>query len=235
MNKKPTSEILRIFPLTIYRAQIGLSEDERNELIKEVYDQKKKSKNLSYKDKTSAWTGDTQGFEFLYLNKRFAKLFGLISLSIRKYTEQIGINNDKIDFYYQRAWATISKNRENIKLHKHNQSHISFAYYLKKNKDDGNLNFHNGSMQNEIAPAIFLNQNDKQQDIYKNKYDNARIVTAFSEADELIIFPSKTAHSTTPNKSTDERISISADVSIIAKNSENIEHLLTPVDKWQKF
>ena len=45
--------------------------------------------NLSYKDKTSAWTGDTQGFEFLYLNKRFAKLFGLISLNIRKYTEQI--------------------------------------------------------------------------------------------------------------------------------------------------
>ena len=33
----------------------------------------------------------------------------------------------------------------------------------------------------------------------------------------------------------DERISISADVSIVAKNSENIEHLLTPVNKWMKF
>ena len=32
-----------------------------------------------------------------------------------------------------------------------------------------------------------------------------------------------------------ERISISADVSIVAKNSENIEHLLTPVNKWMKF
>ena len=32
-----------------------------------------------------------------------------------------------------------------------------------------------------------------------------------------------------------ERISISADISIFAKNSENIEHLLTPVNKWMKF
>ena len=31
------------------------------------------------------------------------------------------------------------------------------------------------------------------------------------------------------------RISISADISIISKESENIENLITPVDKWKKF
>ena len=56
-----------------------------------------------------------------------------------------------------------------------------------------------------------------------------------NEVDELYIFPSKTAHSTTSNKTNDERMSISADISIIAKNSENIEHLLTPINRWQKF
>ena len=149
--------------------------------------------------------------------------------------KRLGINNEKIDFYYQRAWATISKNNENIKPHKHNQSHISFAYYLKKNKSDGNINFHNDSLQHEIAPAIFKGENEKQQSIFKNNLDNARIITVSPEVDELYVFPSKTAHSTSSNKTNDERMSISADISIVAKSSENIEHLLTPINKWKKF
>ena len=42
-------------------------------------------------------------------------------------------------------------------------------------------------------------------------------------------------HSTAENKTTFERISISADVSIITKRSENLEHLLTPIENWMKF
>ena len=37
------------------------------------------------------------------------------------------------------------------------------------------------------------------------------------------------------NKTNVERISISADISIITKESENIENLITPIDKWLKF
>ena len=55
------------------------------------------------------------------------------------------------------------------------------------------------------------------------------------KTDQIIIFPSKTLHSTVPSSTDDERISISADISIFAKNSENIEQLTTPVNKWLKF
>ena len=51
----------------------------------------------------------------------------------------------------------------------------------------------------------------------------------------LSIFPSKTTHSTSENKTAFERISISADVSIVTKHSKNLEHLLTPIDNWIKF
>ena len=132
MYENKSENIIQLFSLSIYKAKIGLTENERKILIEEVQNQKLKSKNPSYKIKTGTWTGDTQGFEFLYLNKKFEKLFNLISLNIKKYTECLGINNDKIDFYYQRAWATIAKGNENISPHQHKQSHISFAYYLKK-------------------------------------------------------------------------------------------------------
>ena len=237
MNEKKSENILRIFPLSIYKIKIGLTESERDILIKEVYEQEKKSKNPSYSTKVSAWTGDTQGFEFLYSNKKFEKLFNLISLNIKKYTEYLGINNEKIDFYYQRAWATISRKGEKIAPHKHDQSHISFAYYLKKNKNDGSLNFHNEAAQNEIVPKIFQAPPVKSQtdNFFKPNYDNAKFVNISTEVDELYIFPSKTMHSTAENKTTFERISISADVSIITRRSENLEHLLTPIENWMKF
>ena len=74
MNKQ-TEEILRIFPLTIYKTKIGLTDQERDLLIKEVYIQESKSKNLQYKNLNTAWTGDTQGHEFIFSNKKFEKLF----------------------------------------------------------------------------------------------------------------------------------------------------------------
>ena len=236
MFENKFENIIQLFPLSIYKAKIGLSENEREVLIEEVKDQKIKSKNPSYKDKTGTWTGDTQGFEFLYLNKKFEKLFNLISLNVKKYTETLGINNDKINFYYQRAWATIAMGSENISPHQHKQSHISFAYYLKKNISDGNLNFHNEALHNEIAPGLFNPiMKSPSKDFFKTNYLNARIVNIHPKVDEIYIFPSKSIHSTSPNKTNEERISISADISIITKESENIENLITPIDKWMKF
>ena len=139
----------------------------------------------------------------------------------------------QIDFYYQRAWATISRNNEGIARHKHHQSHISFAYYLKKSKNDGTLNLHNAAMQNEIATGAF---NPKVSGkFFKMNLFNATILKISPEVDELYIFPSKTMHSTSRNKTTGARISISADVSVVAKNSENMEFVLTPINKWKKF
>ena len=231
-NTKP--EIIRLFPLTVYKTKLGLTEDERKELIKEVYEQEKNSKNLEYKNKTSAWTGDTQGYEFLYTDKKFEKLFKLISMNVKKYTDLLGVNNEEVDFYYQRAWATITRGNENIKPHIHKQSHISFAYYLKKEKDDGNLNFHNNASQNELAPSLFVSRK-KHKGMGKITQDNAPMATTHPLTDEIIIFPSKTPHSTSENKANSERMSISADISLVAKNSANVEHLLTPVEKWVKF
>jgi len=235
MKQESSENIMKIFPLVIYKAKIGLTENERNILIKEVYAQESKSKNIAYKKKVSAWTGDTQGFEFLYSNKKFEKLFNLISINTKKYTETIGLNSDKVNFYFQRAWATISRNNENISPHEHQQSHISFAYYLKKNKGDGSLVFHNKAAHNEITPGLFKSYYHSTKDLFKVNYDNANSISFHPEVDEIYIFPSKSLHSTSQNKTSGERISISADISIIAKNSKNLEYLQTPIEKWTKF
>jgi len=51
----------------------------------------------------------------------------------------------------------------------------------------------------------------------------------------LLIFPSKTIHGTEQGKSNSERISISADIVFLAKDSSTLEHLVPPIENWKKF
>ena len=229
--------IAHLFPLTIYKSKILISDDEKETLVKEVYEMEKKSANPEYKANNRAWTGDTQGHEYLYKNPKFFNLFKQIETHVKKYLGYLSLDANRLDLYFQRAWATISRNFENINFHNHAQSHISFAYYLKKNKNDGSLNFHNEVAQNEIVSKIFQTTpvSSQSDNFFKVNYDNAKFVNIYPEVDELYIFPSKTTHSTSENKTTFERISISADVSIVTKHSKNLEHLLTPIDNWMKF
>ena len=53
--------------------------------------------------------------------------------------------------------------------------------------------------------------------------------------DDIVIFPSKTSHQTQPNVENNDRVSISADIFITSKNSENLEHLVTPFKNWKSI
>ena len=126
-----TSKIFNFFPLTILKSKIDLPKDKKDLMIKKIFEMEENSKNKFYKNEKSSWTGDTQGFEFLHNDKNFDIFFLEVKKKILEYLGVIGINHNLIDIYIQRSWATISREKENIALHKHLQSHISFAYYLR--------------------------------------------------------------------------------------------------------
>ena len=230
-------EFLNLFPLTIYKSKLGLDETVRKNLIEEVYNQEKESKNNEKKmySERSSWTGDVYGHEYLYKEKKFEALYDLIEKHIIKYITKIGYNDEKIDLYFQRSWATISRKNEYISYHNHSQSHLSFAYYLKKDKDQGAINFHDNYKQNEMVPGTFDSISTRAANFVKLNGMNAAQIKIEPNEDDIIIFPSKTFHSTSPSESNNERISISADVSLISKTSNKIEKFITPISEWQKF
>ena len=159
--------LINLFPLTIIKDKIAITEKERNLMIEEVRKMKINSKNLSYQSKTNAWTGDTQGYEFIHKNEKFKKLFDEIMKRIWGYLSYIEIDNKLVDLYIQRSWATISERNERIKKHRHFQSHISFAYYLKKNAQDSNFVVFDESYKNEVMPGIFRSETALQKGIVK--------------------------------------------------------------------
>ena len=229
-------DLINLFPLTIVKDKILIRNEEKINMIDEIRNMKKNSKNVKYQTKTNAWTGDTQGYEFIHKNENFKTLFDEILKRIWMYLNCIEIDKQLIDLYIQRSWATISEGNERIKKHRHFQSHFSFAYYLKKNKEDSNLMVFDESYKNEVMPGIFRSDTALKKGIVRkmNQFNVTQAILNIEEND-IVIFPSKTIHSTQPSLNNNERISISADIVCVAKDSKLLEMGMPPLNEWTKI
>ncbi len=229
-------KILNLFPLSLFQEKIVIDQEKKQEMINEIQSNVLESQNKELKVAEDSWTGDTQGFEYLYKNKKFELLFQQIKKNLINYIKHLGVNEDKVDLYMTRSWATVSKGKERISQHKHKQSHISFAYYLKKEKDDANIVFFEEHFQNEFIPGLFTSPSLRNEKVIREiNLFNAPKVDIKVEEDDIVIFPSKALHGTQHNKSNKERISISGDIVCIAKDSKLIENMMPPLNNWDKM
>jgi len=229
-------KIHNLFPLSIFQDQIQMSIDEKNNLINEIRKMKDTSQNLGSIGKSESWTGDTQGFEYLHKNKVFDKLFDEIKKKIILYLNFLKVDQEQIDIFMQRSWATISNNKEVIRKHQHLQSHISFAYYLKKNSQDANFVLFDDYKRNEFIPGLFTSKSlDIKKIVKEITFSSAPRILMEVKEDDIVIFPSKTTHGTDQILNNNERISISGDVTFLAKNSNLLEHLTPSFDNWKKL
>ena len=229
-------KIHNLFPLSIFQDQIQMSIDEKNNLINEIRKMKDTSQNLGSIGKSESWTGDTQGFEYLHKNKVFDKLFDEIKKKIILYLNFLKVDQEQIDIFMQRSWATISNNKEVIRKHQHLQSHISFAYYLKKNSQDANFVLFDEYKRNEFIPGLFTSKSlDIKKIVKEITFSSAPRILMEVKEDDIVIFPSKTPHGTDQTLNNNERISISGDVIFLAKHSNLLEHLTPSFDNWKKL
>ena len=229
-------KVHNFFPLSILQDHIKLADDEKLSLINDIRIMKNNSNNSSYQKSDASWTGDTQGYEYIFNNAKFDNLFLNIKKKIEIYLDFLKVDKDQIETYIQRSWATISVGSEVISTHQHLQSHLSFAYYLKKNKEDSNLIIHDDNKKNEFIPGLFGSKTLVQKKLLKEvSFATATRIALDVKEDDIVIFPSKTLHSTDQIKTNSERISISGDVVFLAKNTNNIEHLMPNFKNWKKL
>jgi len=229
-------KVHNFFPLSILQDQIKLTDEEKINLINDIRIMKNNSQNYDYKLNKASWTGDTQGYEYIYNNPKFSNLFEEIKKKIQIYLDVLKIDKDQIETYIQRSWATISIGSEVISKHQHLQSHLSFSYYLKKNKEDANFIIYDDEKKNEFIPGLFGSRTLVQKKIIKEvTLTTATRVSLDIREDDIVIFPSKTPHSTDQIKTNAERISISGDIVFLAKNTNSIEHLTPNFKNWKKL
>jgi uncharacterized protein (TIGR02466 family) len=187
------SKITNMFPLSIYKDKAEIEVDYKRKLIDKIFEMGKydirKSPNI-------AWTGDVHSFEFLHSDPSFQELFHSFAGPLLGYIEHIGIDPQKIDLYYTRSWATISKENQNIPAHSHMQSHISIAYYLLKPRNSGGIIFSHINPPNELSPNLFNSQMFENKVLKEDNAFNAKAAYLDPDEGEMLIFPSKTRHQT---------------------------------------
>lgn len=234
-----SEKFTNLFPLSIYRDRLGMDAESRRLLAAHILDDEAPKPALA--EQEAAWLGDAAGHEFLFDDVRYAELFHRIAASVKQYARGLGIATEQVNFYFQRSWATVSRQGQRIFEHAHLQSHISFAYYLQKPTDGGGIYFSVDRHPNELADGLFTIQKSADGILagaedglaIDDRTMNRRYIEPWE--DEIIVFPSKTLHSTAPNMTTTPRISISADIVLTLKNSAGHETLMPPVDRWQQF
>ena len=229
-------KVHNFFPLSILQDQIKLTDEEKIKLINDIRAMKSNSQNSDYQKNDASWTGDTQGYEYIFNIPKFENLFLEVKKKIEIYLDFLKIDKDQIEIYIQRSWATISDSSEVISKHQHLQSHLSFAYYLKKNVEDSNFIIYDDDKKNEFIPGLFGSKTLIQKKLIKEiSFTTATRIALDVKEDDIVIFPSKTPHSTDQIKTNSERISISGDVIFVAKDTTNIEHLMPNFKNWKKL
>jgi uncharacterized protein (TIGR02466 family) len=227
-----TYKLMNLFPLTIFKDQIIVSEDKKKELTNHVITSSKQ--NLFLKSDTKSWTGDINHEQFLLSDPKFKVFFDEISKKSKIYVETLGINTSKVNMYLNRSWGTVSNEGENIASHQHANSHISFAYYPRKPINSGNISFQTKDHFNHIMPNLFKLRN-LDQGLFNLNTHNASITNVETNEDDIFFFPSKTLHFTETCKSKEQRVSISGDIFITLKDSDKYENVLTPIEKWKEL
>ena len=229
-------KVHNFFPLSILQDRIKLTDKDKINLINDIRIMKNNSQNSGYKLNQASWTGDTQGYEYIYNNPKFNNLFEEIKKKIQIYLDHLKIDQDQIETYIQRSWATISVGNEVISKHQHLQSHLSFSYYLKKSNEDSNFIIYDDEKKNEFIPGLFGSRTLVQKKLIKEvTLKTATRISLDIKEDDIVIFPSKTPHSTDQIKTNAERISISGDIVFLAKNTNLIEHLTPNFKNWKKL
>lgn len=240
----PEDRFIDLFSLSVFRRQLQCDETYREQLCRHILSQsagRSETQNgraesfTTDDDDESAWLGDTAGHEFLFRDPLFAPLFENIGGAIKSYTHALGLNNDCLSFWFQRSWATVSRQGQRIFEHAHKQSHLSFAYYLNKPKDGGGIYFSIADHPNEFATGLFSLSKEQMGIIARPGSRTLNRIYVEPEEGEILIFPSRTLHSTAANMTDQPRISISADVIVTLRDSAGHETLMPSVDNWRQF
>ena len=223
------SELIDLFPLSIYATKLGFSAEQRAEFTDMIVQDADSNQPI---DKHR--TGDANGIEYLHNRKEFRKLFTEVNKHIGIYFDKLGVETSLFDFYFTRSWGTVSKEQEQIALHTHRQSHLSAVYYPRVPEGSGALVTNMAENPNEFMPNLISHKHFASGVIKGSQYlaENMNVLVA---DDNLLIFPSKTRHATELNTTGQIRVSVAADIICVLKNSEGHEYFVPPFKMWAKF
>jgi hypothetical protein len=205
------NKIHEIFPLIVYQGEVEC----HNEFKETNLESLKKYWFNGYINESPEYSGRI----FAHLNSEYQTFFKELRSHIDNYFNYLNVDHTKLDYHIIKSWVGCHFNDEtpSVKPHTHNESNLSFVYYLKSDETSDKFCVAQQSNKNECVGDLFQTAIQRNLITGYNKY-NCNVYTITPTEGTIVIFPSNIGHFTqkfTTRK--DERIVIPGDIRVTLK------------------
>jgi uncharacterized protein (TIGR02466 family) len=191
------------FSTPVWINEIDNSANINEELKEYIYREREKKPEGTKKSNVNGWHSDDFDLKNESLKKFIIQVSKNIEIAIRDMNWDLGSQIVKIT----NMWSIINKKDAFNEKHHHGNSALSAAYYVKAEKNAGDIVFFDPRQANVFHHPASKNVNNI----------NAQVQSVAPAAGTLVLFPSYLEHKVNPNLSNEERIVISFNVSLIKK------------------
>ena len=198
---KPT--IIPIFPTLIHGLELDHFQDEKQNLLDFVYSEREKDPTgIELSNQGGGWHSNNEYHFFEnYLND-------FVTAALKDYFSNTDIFVSKFEFSIIGLWMNINPPGASNKAHMHPGSHFSGVFWIKLPKDSGSITFQNDTSFKCFNEFLVYNTTFKKDTILYQNY------ALFPGEGAMVLFPSSLYHCVEPNKSNEDRISVSFNVEV---------------------
>lgn len=204
-------KVHEMFPMIVYQGEI------------ECHDEFK-AKNLNslreywfngYVNESPEYSGRI----FVHLNSEYKQFFSELRSHVDNYFKLLNTDHTKLDYHIIKSWVGchLSDETPSIKPHIHNESNLSFVYYLKSDDTSDKFCVNQKTNKNECVEDLFGTSEQRNLILGYNRY-NCNVYTITPKEGTVVIFPSNIPHFTqkfTTRKG--ERIVVPGDIRVTLK------------------
>lgn len=212
------NKVHEIFPLVVYQGTVDCHDKFKEKNIDSLRDYWFDG----YKNESPEYSGKI----FAHLNPDYKIFFESLKKNLNEYLEHLNVNHNLINYHIVKTWVGYHKNDDtpSVNPHFHNESNISFVYYLKSDSTSDKLCMSQASNRNELSGGLFETADKRNTLLGFNRY-NCNYYTITPTEGSVVIFPSNTLHHIQKiAKRTDERIVIAGDIRITLKENNPEYH-----------
>lgn len=205
------NKIHEIFPLVVYQGTIDCHEEFKRKNLSSIRDY--------WFDGYENESPEFSGKIFVHHQEKYNPFFKSLKKNIDLYMQHLNVDHTLLSYHIIKAWVGchLDDTTPSITPHYHNESNISFVYYLKTDDTSDKFCISQQTNRNEVAGGLFETAKKRNTLLGYNRY-NCNYYTITPKEGTVILFPSNTYHFTqkfTERKS--ERIVIPGDIRITLK------------------
>lgn len=204
-------KIHEMFPTIVYQGKVSCHQEFKQKNL----DSLRSYWFNGYENESPEYSGRI----FAHLNSDYNQFFKELRVHIDNYFKILSVDYSKLDYHIIKSWVGCHLNDDtpSIKPHTHNESNLSYVYYVKTDETSDKLCIAQDKNRNECVEDLFQTAIQRNLITGYNNY-NCDYYTITPTEGTVVIFPSNIGHFTQKiAERKDERIVIPGDVRVTLK------------------